>query len=414
MSDSNNVQETNKDNNHVDAEPEIEKRYLQPPHKDIEGIKSKMIEETKNLYDKQRYGFFSILHSNFLGDEHYSQEKVYKNKRDSNGKVITQPRGIYAKSTKKGKFMDSYFDPNFLKENENLIEFRKRIANEEKEKALERVKKLRDKTKEDFIQAFKPGGVKEIRTDILYPDKMDYKIPIWKEPLRGSNIDFKNRKVHTRPRGIWVQSSKKGEHCSPGVLFSYERFSDEQIKKLEEESKKMIEDDINNKKEKRKNKIHLPSFMPNSTSKCDVFQEDAELYSLGDDHKNRLYENYKKRIENSKISTVKRAEHIDSFKPASNTKKVSFIVYFNSFLFFILYFYLKGLKGYFSTFKYIEEKSGDNRPKKMTKEELKKKLYGMHLDPFQLNRLVDSSLYAPPIQTALPNLKKNYPSVFNY
>ena len=39
---------------------------------------------------------------------------------------------------------------------------------------------------------------------------------------------------------------------------------------------------------------------------------------------------------------------------------------------------------------------------------------GSHDKEFGLNRLVDSSMFAPAIMTALPNLKKEFPTVFNY
>ena len=50
----------------------------------------------------------------------------------------------------------------------------------------------------------------------------------------------------------------------------------------------------------------------------------------------------------------------------------------------------------------------------MSKEEIKQRRMGSHDKEYALNRLVDSTLFSPAIQTALPNLKKEYPSVFNY
>jgi hypothetical protein len=50
--------------------------------------------------------------------------------------------------------------------------------------------------------------------------------------------------------------------------------------------------------------------------------------------------------------------------------------------------------------------------KKLTKEELKKRRLGSKDKEFQLNRVVDSTLFSPTIQLALPNLKRDYPGAF--
>lgn len=43
---------------------------------------------------------------------------------------------------------------------------------------------------------------------------------------------------------------------------------------------------------------------------------------------------------------------------------------------------------------------------------MKRRRMGSHDKEFALNRLVDSSLFSPPIQVALPNLKREIPSAF--
>lgn len=307
--------------NNIDEQNSIaNKSYLKPPNKNIDKIKEKMLSETKNLYKKQRYGFFSILHSNYLADEFYSKEKDLKKLRDENGKVKTQPRGIYTKCSKKGKHIDSYFDSNFLKENNTLIKLREKLCNEDKENILERVKSLKNKTKSNYKPAFVAGGIKEYN-DIFFPDKIKYNVPMWKEPARGQNIDFKNYKVITRPRGIWTQPSKKGEASLSGVLFSYEKISKEVQDRVSSELKKEMEDYILNKKNNRKNKNYVKPFIPNSVSKCDVFQNNKDIYSINSNDADRLSKDFNKRLKNINKYIVK-VDHINSFKPSSNIKKV--------------------------------------------------------------------------------------------
>ena len=119
-----------------------EKRYMQPYVIDKEKIKSGMENDSAARSNKQRFGFFSIIHANTIGDEAYSKKK--KIERNENGKVKCAPRGIYAKATKKGKFIDSYFDNKFLKEDDVLRSRMEEIAKFEHDERLERVKRSKE------------------------------------------------------------------------------------------------------------------------------------------------------------------------------------------------------------------------------------------------------------------------------
>lgn len=51
---------------------------------------------------------------------------------------------------------------------------------------------------------------------------------------------------------------------------------------------------------------------------------------------------------------------------------------------------------------------------RLSKEEMKKRRIGNQEKEFKLSRLAESSLFSPPIQVALPNLKREIPSAFNF
>lgn len=305
----------------VSNEPEEVKRYLQPPNPNIEDIKGKMIQDGLKDQFKQRFGFFSVLHSNYLGDGYYSEKKSIP--RDSNGKLIVQPRGIYAKSSKKGKTLDCYFDANFIKEDKDIRSLIEKRAKEDSDKVMSKVKQA--KGKENFKITFKPAGAFEYK-DMFYPDTINYKDPVWKEPLRGQNIDFQNRKVLTESRGIYTKPAKKGAITYEGVLFSYEKLGRDIAKKYEEDAKREIEDRMNRLKASRVNKEFKKPFVPNNISKCDTFQNNKELYSLDPRYVSELNKSFESKKKSLESLRIKKADHDKPFKPASLTKSVSLII----------------------------------------------------------------------------------------
>ena len=306
------------ENQIVEKAIEEPKRYQLTKNIDYDKIKTNMINDSLKDNYKQRFGFFSILHSNFLGDQFYSSSK--KIMKDSNGKIITEPKGIYAKASKKGKFVDSYFDAGFIKENKEIRDRVTQLAKIENEAKLEKVKKSKEKS--GFKINFKPAGVKEYK-DLIYPDTMNYKQQIWKEPERGKSIDFKNRKVNNDKRGIYTQPAKNGAASYRGVLFSYDKTPKELLKHYEEVEKKALEEKLLQHKAKRENKVYKKPFMPNNVSKCDTFQNAKELYGLPQSYLSNLNKSFELRHSANKTKLPKIVQHDKSFRPASLTKSVS-------------------------------------------------------------------------------------------
>ncbi len=296
------------------------KRYQLPNIINVGEIKSKMISESVKDSTRQRFGFFSVMHSNFLADEYYSHKKVIE--KDKNGKIKTEPRGIYAKATKKGKFIDSYFNADFLKEDKAVRERIEELAKAEKDKSLDKVKSSR--TEKNFKVIFKPSGIKEYQ-DLIYPDKMNYEIPIWKEPLRGENIDFKNRKVNIEQRGIYTQPVKDGPVCFKGVLFSYNELPKSLQNKFQEETNNEIKARLDKVKERKENKSksYKKPFLPNNVMKCDTFQPNKDLYGLEQKYASSLNASKEKEMKRTNHSSGIYAKHDRTFKPASLSKSVS-------------------------------------------------------------------------------------------
>lgn len=300
------------------AASQVSKRYLEPFQPDIQGIKSKMYQDSVKDSSRQRFGFFSVMHSNFMGDEYYSAKKNIK--KDASGKVPTSPRGIYTKASKKGKFIDSYFDAGFIREDRSLRDVIEKKSKEDLAASLEKVKKSKEKGG-NFKASFKPAGVKEYK-DSLYPDNMNYKIPIWKEEEKGSTVDFKSRQVHNEKRGIYTQNSKSGNICYKGVLFSYEGMPRDLLNKYNEMKKQELEKQIEMRNRRKHSKEFKKPFLPNNVSKCDTFVKDKDLYGLDNANSSRLKAYHESMTKKSSTSPARSAKHEGPFKPSSMTKSV--------------------------------------------------------------------------------------------
>ncbi len=369
------------------------KRYMNPPVIDVAGIKEQIKNESIEKKDKQRFGFFSITQSNNIGDEYYSQKR--KIERDSNGKVIIKNsiRGIYAHNTKKGKFIDSYFDASFIKESPELRKRMEQIAELEHKERLEKVAKSRDKANRKVLEVFKPSGLQGYK-DIFLPDVIEYKVPIYKPSEKRKNINFAEKKVYTEKRGIFTSPLKHGSWSSKGVLFEFERFTKEEIDKFREMTEKEKIDELKRKAkmyDDAKKKLNKKTaFVPANTAKCNVFFSDRDTYGLEDDIYKKLIKEFEEKEKLKKSVDHKYAKHIGPFKPASLTKL--------------------GNEGFFTKISYKVTQAPVL--KKMTLEELKKKRLGKHDKEFGLNRVMQSSVFSPSVQLALPNLKKAFPSIF--
>lgn len=311
----------------IEHKEEIHKAYMDPPIIDLEKIKSKMLDESKSLSNKQRYGFFSIIHSSHIGDEYYSIK--HKAEKDSNGKIKVAPRGIYAKATRKGKFLDSYFDSTFLREDKKIRERMSEIAKLEHDERLKRVKVSKEKAKESFKKAFKPAGPQEYK-DSIYPDNMDYKIPLYKQTDKQKNIDFKERIVFNERRGVLTSPMKHGAFSLKGVLFSYQIPSKKEVEMYKSMTEHEIKEDLERRKNMRlmaldKSRGFKKPFIPNNVNKCDTFQDDYELYALSEDMRKKINEDYERKKKSLEKVDKRFAKHDKAFKPASLSKIVSVI-----------------------------------------------------------------------------------------
>ena len=301
------------------------KKYMEPYEIDYDKIKSSMIKDSDDRSNKQRFGFFSIIHANSIGDEYYSQKKVAE--KDDNGKIKIPPRGIYAKATKKGKFIDSYFDSSFLLEDKDLREKMTEIAKKEREDLLEKVKKSKDKT-ENFRPAFLPSGLQGYK-DIFDKKKKEYDVPLYKSASKTKNIDFEKRKVGIENRGIFTNPLKFGSWASEGVLFSYDKLSNAQVSNFEKMTKEEIESDFQRKmklKSDIQNKNFKKAFVPASL-KLSTFHSDQELYGLPPNVRENLINSFENRKKMLAKKDYKFAKHDKPFSPASLTKRVSCIIY---------------------------------------------------------------------------------------
>lgn len=299
------------------------KRYMLSQPKNVDKIKKQMLDDSNKLSNSQRFGFFSIIHANTIGDESYSIKK--KIEKDANGKIKVSPRGIYTKATKKGKFIDSYFDSSFLREDKKIRDRLSEIAKLNREESLIKVRRSKDKA-ENFVKSFKPSGPQGYK-DIFYPDKLEYKVPIHKESSLQKNIDFKKRTVNTDKRGILTQPLKSGTAFSlGGVVFSYHKTSKQEVEMFKKMTEKEKEEDLARKRsmqKKEKGDFKTP-FVPNSINKNDTFQTDKALYGLDEAEYSRLIKDYEEHQKKVKVGE-KIVKHDKSFFPASLNKSVSLI-----------------------------------------------------------------------------------------
>lgn len=318
------MSDSEKENNNQIPQQE-EKAYMKPYVIDVEGIKEKMAKDSAEYSGKQRFGFFSIIHPSHIGDQNYSTKKVYE---IENGKVKTEPRGIYTKTTKKGKFIDSYFDAGFLQDDKKTVELKRIIAEEEQKARLDKVIKGKDKSK--FKTPFKPTGHYEFK-DILYPDNQKYTVPLYRVANNRKNINFKDKKVLSGPRNILTSPLKSGEFCMNGVCFSYHKTAKEDVERFKEMTEKEKQDELERKKQTRKEikegkREFKNPFVPNSIAKNSTFHTDKEIYGLAPEYKEKILKTSELRQKSLEKKDNKFAKHDKSFKPNSYEKSVSFII----------------------------------------------------------------------------------------
>jgi hypothetical protein len=220
-----------------------------------------------------RFGYFSIPYSSYLGDRYYSQgrKKVY---RTQEKKVITEPRGIYTTSMKKGKFTDAFFS-YMMKENPELQKKVAEMAEHERAAYIEAVKQ-RAKSKGEKNPSFIPSGPQEYK-DYHAKSPIVYSHPIYKEIDKKTKIDKDKKSVYTEKRGIYTNPSKLGPASVPGILFSQYK---------EEPHMLTMKPKVYSATIKGKEKDS--DFIPASLQKNEPFQKDKEIYGEDDNRVKQL------------------------------------------------------------------------------------------------------------------------------
>ena len=107
---------------------------------------------------RQRFGYFSIIYSPYIGDKQYTGGRL-KNYRTEEGNVITEKRGIYTGPSKKGKLRDALFSNMFMQDKDYVKKI-KELASNEKEDYLKEVKERANKPAE---MKFHPTGPQEYK-----------------------------------------------------------------------------------------------------------------------------------------------------------------------------------------------------------------------------------------------------------
>ena len=100
-------------------------------------------QERREMDSVPRYGFFSIPLPQTVGDQAYSLNTEYKHKVIDR-KVITEKRGIYVQSPRKGKGKDVYFSPVDDLTEDQLNEIKAKNKADE-DKNLQKVQERKDK-----------------------------------------------------------------------------------------------------------------------------------------------------------------------------------------------------------------------------------------------------------------------------
>eukprot|EP00357_Protocruzia_adherens_P037001 CAMPEP_0115026734 /NCGR_PEP_ID=MMETSP0216-20121206/34958_1 /TAXON_ID=223996 /ORGANISM="Protocruzia adherens, Strain Boccale" /LENGTH=279 /DNA_ID=CAMNT_0002401937 /DNA_START=28 /DNA_END=863 /DNA_ORIENTATION=+ len=165
----------------------------------LESKRKTLIEETKQVVTKPRYGLFSQPAPLAIGENSADTKK--KPRRDEDGNVLTGPRNFLTTGTKKGKGRDGLFsEVGYLALGDPYIEQAKIKRKQEREK----------NSKNPHDVAFKPGGaLKNIRGSNLhespYPhmggDKTTKKM--YKDPEGGVITGPKNFLTSGKGKSFW-------------------------------------------------------------------------------------------------------------------------------------------------------------------------------------------------------------------
>lgn len=258
---------------------------------DLDELSKELAVDADKIGYQQRYGYFSIPYSAYIGDRYYSQDKK-KIYRTEERKVITDARGIFTNPGKKGKFSDAYFS-NLAKIDKNILEDVEQKAKREHDDYMNLVKN-RKKSTGGFKQTFRPSGPQEYKNLFDYEtNKVKYDRTVTKEVDKKLKIDKEHRTVFMEKRGIYTQPPKNGTSSIPGILFS--DFKEDKI--LLEIKKEHMNRARSKSAESKEKKEYTAPFKPASLALCDKFQSDDRLYGE-DEH---MFKDLLKQAKNVKL-----------------------------------------------------------------------------------------------------------------
>lgn len=345
--------------------------------KALEKIKGKIKEQHDEMSKEQRFGYFSIIYPQTVGDEAYSQNKEFS-RIIIDGKVVTEKRGILTQPGKKGKGRDAYFAAIEPISNEEFEKMRS-STKDDRDRYLQRVKERKEEKPEI---KFKPCGLQEYK-DHFDQNPMVYNVPITKE--RKLNVTIVEGKVITEKRGIMTNPTKLGTANVPGVLFSYSPYV------IPEPEEKKVGPKIDDKKNYKK------PFAPASLAKNECFSSLKETYGGDDSQFKDLLDEFRNIKKNGrpKYEKVIPKGSTKHDKPFAPPKLIS-----------------TGRDTLFSDDLYklppVEEKKVPaSEILKMRKEKEQKK----NRPAFTYNKLMNHSTFSPPITSFSCNLKKEFPKI---
>lgn len=350
------------------------------------------IERDRMKFDSaQRFGFFTIPYPAVCNDKAYSRDKDFSKHKIIDGKVVTEPRGIYTQPLKKGRGKEAYFSVE-KPWSDAEIAAEKQYRLEEKKKQFEKVDKIRKN--EVKGPSFKDAGPQEI-TGFYKVAAPAAKGTLYKEEDKLRHIG-PDRQIIIEKRGIYVNPPKVSTSFNPKDFFSFyftpKNVVDRMVKGREDDEAKKLEK-VKLTREK-KIQYRIP-FKPASLKKNECFANNVQTFGgMSDSEFKSKVDEYK---ENKKNGNKKFEKKIDpSFVQHSMPFRLARLKY-------------SGRDGLFNDDLYkiptLPPEHKISLQERLAYEEQHKK------EPFKSCRLMQTSHFAPCISSFTTNLKKDFPTI---
>ena len=350
----------------------------------IKKIMEKEFADMDEIETQQRFGFFSIIPNNLIGDRYYSMNKEYHHKVVDH-KVINEKRGIFTTIGKSGKGPDVYFK-NMVTMDPHSQELLKKGFKEDQQKLFAKVKARKE---QGVIIPFKPADVHHYK-DYFEQNPVERKGPLYR--IKKINHKGPDGKVITEKRGIYTNNMKKGLYNTPGIYFSFIPFRED----LEAKDLKTLPRKKRPQTSIPEQKAYKKAFFPASLKKNGTFQSDRDTYGYEDDYFEKLKKQsdlIRKTRGNKYTKYYPKGSimHDRPFTPASLGKK--------------------GKEGLFDQHiwdcpQIPEKRIIINQRAKREYEQAHRKA------PFYYNKIQKHSLFSPPIMTSDLNMKKDFPKFY--